>query len=47
MKVIIPKTLLTEHTALLERVIPTRSSNPLFTYLGLALAPSALVLFWH
>ncbi|MDM7323450.1 MAG: DNA polymerase III subunit beta, partial [Thermus sp.] len=45
MKVIIPKTLLTEHTALLERVIPTRSSNPLFTYLGLALAPNALVLF--
>lgn len=45
MKVKVPKTLLTEHVALLERVIPTRSSNPLFTYLGLALTPDALVLF--
>lgn len=45
MKVTIPKNLLTEHVSLLERVIPTRSSNPLFTYLGLALSPEALVLF--
>lgn len=45
MKVRIPKNLLTEHVALLERVIPTRSSNPLFTYLGLALSPGILTLF--
>jgi len=51
MHVIIPKNLLAEQIALLERVIPSRSSNPLLTYLGLSAAPQegagsgALVLF--
>ncbi|GAA6755199.1 DNA polymerase III subunit beta [Thermus thalpophilus] len=45
MRVILPKNLLAEHLSFLERVIPSRSSNPLFTYLGLALGQDALVLF--
>ncbi|GAB5602852.1 DNA polymerase III subunit beta [Thermus sp. FJN-A] len=45
MDVSFPKNLLAEQIALLERVIPSRSSNPLFTYLGLALSPNTLVLF--
>lgn len=45
MNVVFPKSVLAERIALLERVIPTRSSNPLFTYLGLTLEPGTLVLF--
>ncbi|WP_117237756.1 DNA polymerase III subunit beta [Thermus sediminis] len=45
MNVILPKTLLAERIAFLERVIPSRSSNPLLTYLGLAAEREALVLF--
>ncbi|WP_234554111.1 DNA polymerase III subunit beta [Thermus caliditerrae] len=45
MNVSFPKNLLAEQLGLLERVIPSRSSNPLFTYLGLAVLPDTLVLF--
>jgi len=45
MRVTLPKNLLAERIALLERVIPSRSSNPLLTYLGLAAEKDALVLF--
>lgn len=45
MNVILPKNLLAEQIALLERVIPSRSSNPLLTYLGLAAAGEDLILF--
>ena len=45
MKVALPKNLLAEQIALLERVIPSRSSNPLLTYAGLAVGPETLVLF--
>lgn len=45
MNVSFPKNLLSEHIALLERVIPSRSPNPLYTHLGLALSPGTLVLF--
>lgn len=45
MHVIIPKNLLAEGISLLERVIPSRSFNPLLTYLGLSAGPGALLLF--
>lgn len=45
MKVLIPRKILSEGISLLERVIPSRSANPLFTYLGLEVQPQALVLF--
>ncbi|AFV75090.1 DNA polymerase III, beta subunit [Thermus oshimai JL-2] len=45
MKVFIPRKTLSEGISLLERVIPSRSANPLFTYLGLEVRPQALVLF--
>ena len=45
MRVNLPKNLLAEKMALLERVIPSRSSNPLLTYLGLAAEGGALLLF--
>jgi DNA polymerase-3 subunit beta len=45
MRVNLPKSLLAEKMALLERVIPSRSSNPLLTYLGLATEGGALLLF--
>ncbi|TBH21252.1 DNA polymerase III subunit beta [Thermus thermamylovorans] len=45
MNVSFPKNLLAESLGLLERVIPSRSSSPLLTYLGMALSPEALTLF--
>ncbi|AEV15052.1 MAG: DNA polymerase III subunit beta [Thermus sp.] len=45
MDVTLPKNLLAEQIALLERVIPSRSSNPMFTYLGLAPQAGGLTLF--
>jgi len=45
MRVNLPKNLLAEKMALLERVIPSRSANPLLTYLGLAAEEGALLLF--
>lgn len=45
MNVTIAKSLLAEPLGLLERVIPSRSSSPLLTYLGMALSPDGLTLF--
>ncbi|GGM92679.1 DNA polymerase III subunit beta [Thermus composti] len=45
MSVILNKGQLSEVLPLLERVVPSRSANPLYTHLGLSLSPKGLVLF--
>ena len=45
MNITVPKKLLSDQLSLLERIVPSRSANPLYTYLGLYAEEGALILF--